>query len=48
MPERPRIPKEFVYKNKHTGEVRTFRGAFYYRGFENDWEIVPEGKANGQ
>jgi hypothetical protein len=43
MSDKPQIRKGGVsYRNKHTGEKKTFYGAFMYRGFENDWERIEE------
>lgn len=43
MPEKPQVKRKGVkYRNKHNGEMKTFYGAFMYRGFENDWERIGE------
>lgn len=33
-----------VAKNRHTGEIKKFYGAYYYYGWDDDWEILYRGK----
>lgn len=33
-----------IARNRHTGEIQRFYGAYYYYGWDDDWEIIARGK----